>query len=73
MEILDIVDENNELTGEKETRQYIHENNLWHRNVSCWIINEKGAFHSQTLKKRLKNKKIFRQKEFNLFVIKGKE
>lgn len=35
-------------------------------------IIEKGAFHSQTLKKRLKNKKIFRQKEFNLFIIKEK-
>ena len=42
MEILDIVDENNKLTNKKETRHYIHENNLWHRHVSCWIINEKG-------------------------------
>ena len=42
MEILDIVDKNNELTNKKETRQYIHENNLWHRHVSCWIINDKG-------------------------------
>ena len=33
-------------------------------------ILEENAFHSQSLKKRIRNKKIFRQKEFNLFVIK---
>jgi 2-polyprenyl-3-methyl-5-hydroxy-6-metoxy-1,4-benzoquinol methylase len=33
-------------------------------------ILEEDAFHSQSLKKRIKNKKIFRQKEFNLFIIK---
>lgn len=54
MEILDIVNEDNELTGEKETRQYIHENNLWHRHVSCWIINEKGEVLFQ---RRSSNKK----------------
>lgn len=30
----------------------------------------RGAFHSQTLRKRIKNRKLFKQKEFNLFVIK---
>ena len=33
-------------------------------------ILEEDAFHSKSLKKRIKNKKIFRQKEFNLFIIK---
>ena len=54
MEILDIVDENNELTNDKATRQYVHENNLWHRHVSCWIINEEGKI---LLQKRSANKK----------------
>ena len=54
MEILDIVDKNNELTNKKETRQYIHENNLWHRHVSCWIINDKGEV---LLQRRSKVKK----------------
>ncbi len=35
-------------------------------------IIEKGAFHSQTLKKRIKNRKLFKQKEFNLFIIREK-
>lgn len=42
MELLDIVDENNVLTGEKKDRKTIHEQMLWHRHVSCWIMNEKG-------------------------------
>ena len=54
MEILDIVNEENKLINKKQTRQYIHENNLWHRHVSCWIINDKGEV---LLQKRSKNKK----------------
>ena len=42
MEYLDIVDENDELTGEKEDRDYVHNNNLYHRHTSCWILNQKG-------------------------------
>ena len=54
MEILDIVDEENKLINKKQTRQYIHENNLWHRHVSCWIINDKGEV---LLQRRSKDKK----------------
>lgn len=54
MEILNIVNEENKLINKKQTRQYIHENNLWHRHVSCWIINDKGEV---LLQKRSKNKK----------------
>lgn len=54
MEILDIVDEENKLINKKHTRQYIHENNLWHRHVACWIINDKGEV---LLQKRAFNKK----------------
>ncbi len=54
MELLDIVDENNNLTGLKEERIIAHEMNLWHRHVSCWIMNKKGEI---LLQKRSKNKK----------------
>ena len=42
MEYLDIVDENNNFTGEIVTRKEAHEKNLYHRHVKCWVINDKG-------------------------------
>ena len=42
MEYLDIVDENNELTGQVEERKLAHEKHLFHRHVSTWIMNQKG-------------------------------
>lgn len=54
MEIIDVVNEKNELIGKIETRQIVHQNNLWHRHISCWIINEKGEILFQ---KRSLNKK----------------
>lgn len=42
MELIDIVDENNELLGIVEKREIVHKKKLWHRLVSCWIMNEKG-------------------------------
>jgi len=54
MEILDIVDENDNLTGEVEDRETIHEKGIWHRHVGIWIMNEKGELLFQ---KRSKNKK----------------
>ena len=55
MELLDIVDENNILTGFSEERKTIHEKKLWHRHVSCWIMNEKGEILFQ---KKSNHKKI---------------
>lgn len=55
MEYLDIVNENNELINVIKTRQYIHENSLWHRHVSCWIINEKGEVLLQKRSLQKKN------------------
>jgi len=54
MEYLDIVDENNHLTGKKAEREYIHKNGIWHREVSVWIINMEGEL---LLQKRAANKK----------------
>ena len=42
MEYLDIYDENNNYLGYSEERKKAHNENLWHRHVSCWIMNEKG-------------------------------
>lgn len=42
MELLDIVDENNIVTGESKPRDVVHEQGLYHRHVSCWIMNNKG-------------------------------
>lgn len=40
MELLDVVDENNQLTGERCDRKEIHEKGLWHREVTIIIINQ---------------------------------
>ena len=53
MELVDIVDENNELTGQVEDRWVAYEKGLWRRIVSCWIMNEKGEI---LLQKRTPNK-----------------
>ena len=53
MELVDIVDENNELTGQVEERWTAYNNGLWRRTVSCWLINEKGEI---LLQKRTANK-----------------
>ena len=42
MELVDIVDENNRLTGQIEDRWIAYEKGLWRRTVSCWIMNERG-------------------------------
>ncbi len=41
-ELVDVCDENNELTGEKVTKKQAHENGLWHRAAHIWIYNSKG-------------------------------
>jgi isopentenyl-diphosphate delta-isomerase type 1 len=54
MEYLDIVDENNNLTGKLAEREYIHKKGIWHREISVWIVNGKGEI---LLQKRAANKK----------------
>lgn len=53
MELIDIVDENNNLTGQVMDRKEAYEKGLWRRTVSCWIMNKKGEI---LLQKRTKNK-----------------
>lgn len=54
MEYLEIVDEENNLTGKTEERDIIHAKGLWHREISIWIINENGEV---LLQKRSPKKK----------------
>lgn len=54
MELIDIVDENNKLTGQVADRWVACNNGLWRRTVCCWIMNEKGEI---LLQKRSPNKK----------------
>lgn len=42
MEYLDVVDENNNLTGQVVDRNTAHKELLYHRHVSCWIMDLKG-------------------------------
>lgn len=44
MELVDIVDENNKLTGQVEDRWVAYNKGLWRRTVSCWIMNEKEKY-----------------------------
>lgn len=54
MEYLDVVNENNQLTGKTEERNIIHEKGIWHREIAVWIMNEKGEI---LLQKRAANKR----------------
>lgn len=54
MEYLEIVDEENNLTGKTEERDIVHAKGLWHREIAVWIMNEKGEI---LLQKRSPNKK----------------
>lgn len=59
MELLDVVNEKNELIGIAEDRKIVHEKLLWHRLVSCWLMNENGQILLQkrsNMKKRNPNK-----------------
>lgn len=59
MELLDLVDENNNLTGKSIDREIIHKEGLWHREVAVIIINEEGKMlleKRSPLKKQSPNK-----------------
>ena len=54
MELLDVVDDNNVLTGEVAEREVVHSKGLWHREVGVVILNEENAM---LLEKRAPTKK----------------
>ncbi|HPI67566.1 MAG TPA: NUDIX domain-containing protein [bacterium] len=41
-ELIDVLDSNGSVTGEKKTRQEIHERGLWHCATDLWFLNFKG-------------------------------
>lgn len=56
MELVDIVDENNKLTGQVEDRWVAYKKGMWRRVVSCWIMNKEGKILLQKrAKAKLKN------------------
>lgn len=55
MELLDILDEQGNVTGKVEERKVVHEKGLWHIHVGVWLMNEEGKLLFQ---KRSENKKI---------------
>lgn len=54
MELLDILDEQGNVTGKIEKREVVHEKGLWHMHVGVWLMNEEGKLLFQ---KRTANKK----------------
>ena len=40
-ELIDVLDENGNKTGEVETKEEIYKRGLWHRSVHIWIENDK--------------------------------
>lgn len=56
MEYIDIVDENNNLTGEIKEKTKAHEDGNFHRTAHIWIINDKNEL---LLQKRSASKKSY--------------
>ena len=56
MEYFDVLTENGEFEGRKETREVCHEKGLWHKAVAMFMINSKDQV---LLQKRSANKKLW--------------
>jgi isopentenyldiphosphate isomerase len=55
-EYLDIVDENGNLTGEKELRSICHEKGLWHQTVHIYVVRKNKSSTEFLVHLRSKNK-----------------
>lgn len=55
MELLEYFDEENTKAIGIAERDYIHKNNLWHREVAIWILNDKNEV---LIQRRSKKKKV---------------
>ena len=42
MELIEVFDENNKSLEYSLDRKVVHEQNLWHRHVSAWVMNNEG-------------------------------
>ena len=47
LEMLEVFDENNNSLEYAVERDTVHEQKLWHRHVSAWIMNDKGLILMQ--------------------------
>lgn len=54
MELIDVVDENNNLTEKIEDKDIVHAKGMYHREISVWIMNKSGEI---LLQKRAMSKK----------------
>lgn len=54
MEMLEYYNDDNTLSMGVAERSYIHQNNLWHREIAVWLINEKNEllFQRRSPKKK---------------------
>lgn len=59
MEILDIVDENGEPTGERAERTVVHAKGLRHRTSHVWLLRDRGQGVEVLLQKRSEGKDSF--------------
>ncbi len=59
MELLDIVDENGEPTGQVVTREKAHSEGIRHRTAHVWILRDRGAGTEVLLQIRTMNKDSF--------------
>ena len=55
-ELIDVLDEEGNITGQVEPKKEIYNNGYWHKSVHIWIINDNGELLVQ---KRNPNKKTF--------------
>lgn len=58
-ELLDIVDQNGNPTGETVDREYAHSNGVWHRTAHVWLVREKDGALQILLQKRAETKKSY--------------
>ena len=55
MELIDIVDEQGNKTGEIITKPEVHKRGLWHQTVHIWIINSRGEILMQHRSEKMEN------------------
>lgn len=56
MELLDVLDENGNLTGIVKDKKDVYKESLWHRSIHVWILNDKNEL---LLQKRNPRKETF--------------
>lgn len=55
MEIIDYYDKENDKKLGENDRKYVHDNNLWHREVAVWVINKEKKILLQRRSPKKKN------------------